>query len=141
MPYTKPDQTPFINLRPNEFVVTLDTGENVAVFSQITVQQNTGSPAVSVEARVVDATGSDTVDAAGQTIHTGFSHVTEQNEIASVGSVQAVQKLCILAVLGESTAPLWQDAIHATMLQTASIRTNIASAAHAGPATDLGSLL
>lgn len=141
MPYTKPDQTPFTDLKPNEFVVTLDTGENVAVCSQITVQQNTGNPAIAVDARVIDATGADAVDAAGQTIRTGFSHVTEQGEIATAGSVQAVQKLCVLAVLGESTAPLWQDAIHATMLQTASIRTNIASAAHAGPATDLGSLL
>ncbi|MDE2427029.1 MAG: hypothetical protein KGO96_14110 [Elusimicrobia bacterium] len=140
MAYTKPSQTGFTALQPNETVVLLDTGDYVAVCCQSTVEPNSGNPAVAAWARVVDATGKDQLDGAGQTIQSAFTHCSNPTEVAQVGGVPALQKLALLAVLGESTSPLWTDPIHATTLETASIRTNITAAVHAGPA-DAGSLL
>lgn len=141
MSYTKPSQTTFTQLQPNETVVTLDTGDNVAVRCESSVEPNSGNPAVAAWARVVDAVGADKLDGAGQPIQSSFSHCSNPTEMASVGGAAALQKVAVMAVLGESTAPLWQDPIHASVLQNASIRTNLASAAHAGPVTDLGALL
>lgn len=141
MSYTKPSQAPFTQLQPNETVVTLDSGDNVAVRCESSVEPNSGNPAVAAGARVVDATGADKLDGNGQPIHSSFSHCSNPTELAQVGGAAALQKLALLAVLGESTAPLWQDPIHASVLANASIRTNLAAAAHAGPVTDPGALL
>lgn len=141
MPYTKPDQTPFTALQPNETVVTLDTGDNVAVRCESSVEPNSGNPAVAAFARAVDATGTDKLDGAGHPIKSAFSHCSNPTELASIGGASALQKLAMMAVLGESTTPLWQDPIHATVLENASIRTNITAAAHAGPVTNPGALL
>ncbi|KZC23552.1 hypothetical protein RHOFW104T7_13195 [Rhodanobacter thiooxydans] len=141
MSYTKPDQAPFTVLQPNETVVTLDTGDNVAVRCESSVEPNSGNPAVAAFARVVDTTGADKLDGAGQPIKSAFTHCSNPTEVENVGGASALQKLAMLAVLGESTAPLWQDPIHATVLENASIRTNITAAAHAGPVTDPGALL
>jgi hypothetical protein len=141
MSYTKPDQTPFTALQPNETVVTLDAGDTVAVRCESSVEPNSGNPAVAAWARVVDATGADRLDGMGQAIQSAFSHCSNPTELAQVGGAAQLQKLALMAVLGESTAPLWQDAIHATVLENASIRTNITAAAHAGPVTDPGALL
>lgn len=51
-----------------------------------------------------------------------------------------MQKCVLMAVLGEPTAPLWPDPSSAPMLANASIRTYLASAAHAGQ-VDTGALL
>jgi hypothetical protein len=141
MSYTKPVQTPFVNLQPHEFVVTLDTAQNVAVRVESSVEPTSGNPVVSAWGRVVDATGIDKPDGVGQPIYTAFSHCSNPTEQSSVGGAAGLQKAALMAVLGESTAPLWTDPIHATMLQNASIRTNIASAASAGPVTLPGALL
>jgi len=142
MAYTKPDQTPFAaNLTDHEFVVTLDTGDNIAVRCDATVQANSGNPVVQVFARVVDGTGADRIDSVGQSINSGFSHTSNTGEIATLGGVAVLQKLCVMAVLGEPTSPMWGDPLHATMLQNASIRTNLASAAHAGPVTNLATII
>jgi hypothetical protein len=142
MPYTKPAQAPFTaNLVDHETVVTLDSGQNVAVRCECSVEPNSGNPAVAAFARVVDASGASTLDGTGQPIATSFSHCSCPGEVDSLGGVGVLQKLAIMAVLGEPTTPLWQDPIHATVMQNASIRTNLASASSAGPVTDLGALL
>jgi hypothetical protein len=142
MPYTKPDQAPFAgNLADHETVVTLDTGEHVAVRCECSVEPNSGNPAVMAWARVVDTAGANLLDGCGCSITSGFSHCSNPTELAELGGAPALQRIAVLAVLGESTAPLWQDPIHASVLENASIRTNIASAAHAGPVTNLGALL
>lgn len=140
MSYTKPDQTAFTLLQPNEVVVTLDTGDHIAVRCESTVEPNSGNPAVAAWARVVDSVGADKLDGMGQSMCSSFSHCSNPTEVATIGGVPALQKLALLAVLGESTSPLWQDPIHQTTLENASIRTNLAAAAHAGPA-NAGSLL
>lgn len=139
MAYTVTSPQP-TGLQTGETAVTLDTGELVAVAAVSSVEPNTGNPAIVASARVINADGTDKLDAVGQPIKSGFSHVTNTVEIAQVGSMAAVQKCVLLAVLGESTAPLWQDAIHQSVLENASIRTNIASSIHAGQ-VNAGSLL
>ena len=142
MSYTKPVQAPFAaNLAPDEFVVTLDTGENIAVRCSTTVTNNTGYAALIPQARQVDASGMTVLDANGHPIVSEFGCNASPADIALAGSMAALQKLAIMGVLGEPTAPLWDDPIHTTMLANASIRTTIASAAHAGPVADLGALL
>lgn len=142
MPYTKPIQTPFTaNLAADEFVVTLDTGQSVAVHVIGSVEPTSGNPVCTAWARVVAADGTDALDAAGQPMKTGFAHTSNPTELISLGGAPALQKIMLMAVLGESTAPLWQDPIHASVLENASIRTNIASSAHAGPVSNLGALL
>lgn len=142
MAYTKPDQTPFAaHLADHETVVTLDSGQNVAVRCEASVEANSGNPVVVAWARVVAADGTNFLDGAGSPIASTFSHCSNPTEMAGVGGATALQKLAVMAVLGESTAPLWQDPIHSTVLENASIRTNLASAAHAGPVTDLAALL
>jgi hypothetical protein len=142
MAYTKPDQTPFsANLKDHEWVVTLDTGQNVAVCCEMSVEPNSGNPVVSACARVVNVDGTTAVDGIGKTMESTFPHTSTVQEVGEVGGVTALQKIALMAVLGESTAPLFTDPIHSTELLNWSIRTNIASAAHAGPVADLGSLL
>lgn len=142
MSYTKPDQTPFAaNLAADEFVVTLDTGENIAVRCSVVVENNTGYAMLTPQARQVDATGLTISDANGHPIVSEWGCNASPADITLAGSMGAMQKLAIMGVLGEPTAPLWADPIHTTMLTNASIRTNIASAAHAGPVANLGALL
>lgn len=142
MSYTKPSQTPFAaNLAVDEFVVTLDTGENIAVRCGAVVQNNTGYVMLTAQARVVDASGTTQNDANGHPITSETGCNASPSDIALAGSMGAMQKLAIMAVLGESTAPLWTDTVHTTMLTNASIRNTIASAAHAGPVSDLAALL
>lgn len=132
MSYTVMNPQPS-GLQPNETAVTLDSGDDVAVSAVCGVQDGSGNIAITASARVINADGTNKLDASGAAVTSGFSHGTNSVEIAAAGSVQAVQKLVLMAVMGESTSPLWADPIHATVLQNASIRTAIASAAHAGP--------
>lgn len=120
-------------LQPNETAVTLDTGDHVAVSAASGVQDGSGNVVITASARVINPDGTDKLDANGKAVTSGFSHGTNPTEESSVGGIAGVQKCVLLAVLGESTTPLWQDPIHATALQNASIRTAVASAAHAGP--------
>jgi hypothetical protein len=142
MSYTKPDQTPFAaNLATDEFVVTLDSGQTVAVRCALNVESNTGYAMLTPQARQVDGSGVTVLDANGHPIASEFGCNASPADITLAGSMGAMQKLAIMAVLGEPTAPMWEDPIHTTMLTNASIRTTIASASHAGPVASLGSLL
>lgn len=123
-----------------------DTGDLVAVGAVCIVQPHSGEPTIIAAAKVINSDGTDKQDVNGQPIATSFNHTSNSQELSDAGSgdpsagMPVVQKACLMAVLGEDTSPLWQDPIHASMLATASIRTNILSAAHAGPLAG-GSLL
>lgn len=140
---TSPQPT---GLQSGETTVTLDSGDLVAVAASCSVEGNSGNPTVACTARVINADGSDKLDAVGQPMHSAWCYTSFPAEVANLGSgdstagMAVLQKCCLLAVLGEDTSPMWADPIHFTALQDASIRTNIASAAHAGP-VDAGALL
>lgn len=132
MSYTKTDPQP-PGLGVNETAVTLDSGQIIAVQATCSVTANSGNPVINATARQIDASGNQVDDANGQPIQAAFSHAAVQSEITLCGSISALQKCVLMAVLGEPTAPLWTDPSAGQMLSDASIRTNIASAAHAGP--------
>lgn len=139
MAYTKTSPVP-PGLNEGETAVTLDDGSIIAVQAKSTVQETSGCPVIAATARAIKADGTPETLPDGSPIASAFQHTSCQDEITMAGGVDQVQKCCLLAVLGEPTAPLWQDPIHATALANASIRTAIASAAHAGP-VDAGALL
>ena len=143
MSYTKVTltQAQQASLLPGEtIVVKLDTGDYVAVGIHASVQGNSGHAVVKATARAVNTDGSSRLDPNGQAIASALSHTTNIDEVTSVGGIGPLEKLVAMAVLGESTAPLWQDPIHAGMLANASIRTYLTSASHAGP-VDAAALL
>jgi|GEM_PF-3249623 len=140
MAYTKPDQTPFTKLQPNEFVVTLDSGQNVAVAVSVWTEDTSANPSLVSAARVVQADGSNQLDANNDPIRSAFTHTSNATELANVGGMANLQKQMLLAVLGEATT-LWSDPIHTTDMQNASIRASITTAGHAGPVASPGSLL
>lgn len=139
MSYTRVSPQPS-GLQPNETAVTLDTGDHVAVAAVCSVATNSGCPVIAATARVISTEGTNKLDAQGKPINSAFQHTSCSEEVATVGSMAAVQKCVLMAVLGEPTTPLWTDPSAATMLSNASIRTAIASAVHAGP-VDSGALL
>lgn len=137
--YTKTDPQP-TNLNPGETAVTLDDGTIIAASATTHVQDTSGNPVITATARAINADGSPMVMSDGSPIVSVFPYVTNPDEIADAGGIDKVQKCVLMAVLGEPTAPLWQDPIHATALANASIRTYLESAAAAGP-VDAGALL
>jgi hypothetical protein len=139
MSYIRTDPAPS-GLNPGETAVTLDDGTIVAVQAVTSVQETSGCPVITATARAIKADGSPETLPDGSPIASTFPHTSCPDEITAAGGIDAVQKCVLLAVLGEPTAPLWQDPIHATALANASIRTMIASAAHAGQ-VDAGALL
>jgi len=139
MSYTKTDPQPS-GLNAGETAVTLDDGTIVAVQATCTVQDTSGSPVIAAAARVIKADGSPITLPDGSPIASAFPHTSCPQEVTDAGGIEALQKCVLMAVLGEPTAPLWQDPSAATMLANASIRTYLASAAHAGP-VDAGALL
>lgn len=139
MSYTRTDPAPS-GLNPGETAVTLDDGTIVAVQATTSVQETSGCPVIAATGRAINADGTPKTLPDGSPIASTFHHTSNPDEINATGGISEVQKCCLLAVLGESTAPLWQDPIHATALANASIRTAILSASHAGP-VDAGALL
>ena len=139
MAYTKTSPVP-PGLNSGETAVTLDNGSIIAVQAKSTVQETSGCPVIAATARAIRADGTPETLPDGSPIASTFQHTSNPNEITGAGGIDQVQKCCLLAVLGEPTAPLWQDPIHNTALANASIRTALASAAHAGP-VDAGALL
>lgn len=139
MSYIKTDPQPS-GLNAGETAVTLDDGTIVAVQAATSVQETSGCPVIAASGRAINADGTPKTLPDGSPIASTFHHTSNPDEITATGGIDQVQKCCLLAVLGEPTAPLWQDPIHATALANASIRTAILSAAHAGP-VDAGALL
>jgi hypothetical protein len=139
-------------LQPDETSVTLDTGESVAVCAQ--VDRNHGNTvAIISNARQIDATGATISDANGHQVTSSASHQF-QPEIVAQYTLPALTKEMLRLVMGElpalfvdpvtlptSTSPPTLTALDAGVLDAWSIRNAIASAAHAGPVTNVGSLL
>lgn len=138
--YSKFNPTGFA-LSEHETVVKLDTGELIAVAVEGFVEPHSGNPVVAATARVVNEGGNAVLDANGQPIRSAFRHTSNPHEVEAVGGIDALRRILLMAVLGENTAPLWVDPIHSTVLEHASIRTNLASAAHAGPVKNVATLL
>jgi hypothetical protein len=138
--YSKPDQSGFA-LSEHETVVKLDTGDLVAVTVEGFVEPHSGNPVVGISARVVNEAGNAVLDANGQPIRSAFRHASNHHEVEAVGGIDALRRILVMAVLGEDTAPLFKDPIHATVLEHYSIRTNLASALHAGIVKDVATLL
>ncbi len=142
MSYTKLDPTPFAaNLAAGEVVVQLDTGDDVAVRATISVQDQTGLPAMQAWARAVNPDGTTRTGPDGSPIQCSMSHRMTAEELAAVSGAAGALKLAIAAVLGEPTTPLWTDPIFTTVLQDWSIRTNLSTATHWGSVTDLASVI
>lgn len=136
------DPSPFAaNLQPEELVVQLDTGDHVAVRVSAGMDAASGNPVLKAWARAVNADGTTRLGPNGEPLQSAMSHTMSAAELSAVGSIGAALRIAARAVLGEDTAPLWTDPIHATPLQDWSIRSNLATAAHWGPVADLGSLL
>lgn len=139
MSYTKTSPVP-AGLNPGETAVTLDDGSIIAVQATCSVQDNSGCPVIAATARAVKADGSPQTLPDGSPVASAFRHTSCAQEVTDAGGIAAVQKCVLMAVLGEPTAPLWQDPSAGPMLANASVRTYLASAAHAGP-VDAGALL
>lgn len=144
MPYTKPDQTPFAaNLAPDEFVVTLDTGQNVAVRSE-SARLAGNTLEVKAAARQVDATGVTLDDGNGHLIQSSMAHSFDVGTVTTYGA-PALTKDCLLLVLGEPTlvfgATPGLPPMDASARDAYSIRHAIAAAAHAGTTANLGAML
>ena len=144
MSYTKPTQTTFAaNLQPNEFVVTLDTGETVAVCAM--AHRIAGNRiTVDAAARQVGPDGSTIVDANGHAVTSSLSHAFTGEDVTAYTAPTLI-KDCMLLVLGEPTlvfgATLGLPPLDPTAVLSYSIRHAIANAAHAGPVTNAASLL
>lgn len=139
MSYVKTDPVP-ADLNAGETAVTLDDGTIVAVQAKSSVQETSGCPVIAATARAIKADGSPETLPDGSPIASAFQHTSCAQEITDAGGIDVVQKCVLMAVLGEPTTPLWKDPSASTMLSNASIRTALASAAHAGP-VDAGALL
>ena len=127
---------------PGELQITLDTGQTVAVVASST-RISGGSVTVQAQARQIDPTTGATIeDANGHAITSSASHTFDASTIAAQ-TLPACTKDMTLLVIGE--APLLFSAtlpaLDPSVIASYSVRNAIASAAHAGPVTDLASVL
>ena len=137
--YTKMDPQP-TTLQPGETAVTLDTGETVATACAIEARDG-GDVFITATARSIEADGTARLLPSGSPIASQIGHLAKPQETADLGGLSAVQRCCLMAVLGESTAPLWTDPIHAGLLTSASIRVALAAAADVQNASSAADLL
>lgn len=139
MSYTKISPAP-AGIAPTESAVTLDSGETIAVSAAFTPQPNNAPSVVYAIARQINADGTAKLDADNAPIMTEFQYTPSPDEANDPAALAAVQKDCLMAVLGEPlTGPL-SDPIHAGAIANCSIRNRIAALAIAGP-VDAGALL
>jgi hypothetical protein len=139
MSYTKPNQKQFVDLAPDEFVVQLDDGAFVAVSALVFTEPNTGNAVIKAQARQVNGDGSEFIDGAGQTVCAAYTHSADVTCVEQIGGMEEFKRKMLLTVIGEDAQ--WPNPIDKTVLDHASIRTNIAAAFHSGPVTDAASLL
>lgn len=139
MSYIKTDPQPS-GLEAAETAVTLDSGELIVVSIALFPQPNNAPSHVDAVARQINSDGSAKLDASGASITTEFRYTPTPDMANDPTSLAAVQKDCLMAVLGEPlTGPL-NDPIHANAIANCSIRNRIAALAIAGP-VDAGALL
>lgn len=139
MSYAKIDPQPS-GLQPGEIAVALDSGETVAVSVTLTPQANNAPSFLHAVARQIGTDGSAVLDASGNAVMTEFTYSLTASEANDPTAFQAVQRDCLMAVLGEPVTGALSDPIHATAIANVSIRNRIAALAIAGPA-DVGALL
>lgn len=132
---------PTAALQPNELQVTLDTGQSVALLAGSTRQAGGGAQ-VSVHARQIDASGATVLDANGHAVTSAVSHSFDAITIAS-STLPACVKDCSLLALGEPTLLFGVSLppLNPSVVASYSIRNAISAAAHAGPVTDLATIL
>ena len=145
------DQVNVSGLYPNEVAVTLDTGEDVAVFVQRTWTTNNAGLSFYASGRLINADGSTKLCVAGAEIVVEFQHVSSQNEIDAQG-IDPLTKCHVLAILGEpitavpvpgatdgTTMPMipWSE----PFLASVSVRHAIAATAVAGEVSNLATLI
>lgn len=142
--YSKPDPTPFAaNLAPHETVVQLDTLQYVAVISDA-LRVSGNQLTINACARQVDGTGLGVDDGNGHAVKASMSHQFCAQDVTQFGA-PALAKDCTLLTLGEP--PLIFGAtpglppLPADVMASYSIRHALDVAPHAGPVTDLGTLL
>lgn len=139
MTYTKPDQSLFQGLADGELVVQLDSGDLVAVRALGEVEPNTGNAVVKATARAIGPSGEARVDANGQPIATAYSFSADTGTLAALGGIDGFRRCMLLTVMGEPAG--WLNPLPDGVLEHASIRTNLASAAASGIAQDLGAII
>ena len=129
-------------VQPGELQVTLDTGQSVAA-KALATRISGGSLNIRVEARQINPeTGETLKDANGDPIISTASHTFDAATIAAQtlpicgGALAAI-------VLGEPSKLFGErlPALDPSVVAAYSIRSAIAAAAHAGPMTNLASLL
>lgn len=142
MTYTIVNPATAPNLAAGEMQVTLDTGQTVAVIASST-RISGGSVTVLVHARQIDpATGGTLADANGHEVTSSASHTFDAATITAQ-TLPACTKDMTLLALGEppvlfgAALPPLDPSVAASY----SIRNTITAAAHAGPVTDLASVL
>lgn len=120
-------------------LVQLDTGQYVLLGLHGRQMQNLGSLRIDGSAMLCDATGAPVLDSNGHTTSTGYGCTLAPADATSASTVQSWRQNVLLALLGEplTLAPIQDD----QNVAGASIRNAIAAAAHAGPVTDLASVL
>ena len=129
-------------VQPGELQVTLDTGQSVAVSASGT-RISGGSVTVLAHTRQIDpVSGATLLDANGHTITSSASHTFDAATIAAQ-TLPACTKDLTLLVLGEPPLLFGAalPALDPSVVASYSIRNAIAAAAHAGPVTDLASVL
>lgn len=124
---------------PGSTLVQLDTGAYVLLAVHARVLPNTGSLHISGTATVTDASGAPILDANGQQTTSGFGNTLTPQQAPDSAMVQSWIKDVSLVMLGET--PVNASIASSPDIGSASIRNAIAAAAHAGPVTDLASVL
>lgn len=139
MSYVKTSSQP-PGLGTDETAVTLDDGSVIAVSADVAPQTNGAPSVIKSTARAIHADGSPVVDAQAQPVTSVFTYTPTVVQANDQTQFAAVQKDCLMAVLGEPTTTIMTDPIHGAALANASIRNRIAALAIAGPVNS-GALL
>lgn len=139
MSYSKTSPVPS-GLGADETAVTLDDGSVIAVSADVAPQTNGAPSVIKSTARAIHADGSPVVDAQAQPVTSVFTYTPTVVQANDATQLAAVQKDCLMVVLGEPTTTIMTDPIHAAALANASIRNRLAALAAAG-SIDAGALL
>lgn len=120
-------------------LVHLDTGAYVLLALHSRVLPNIASLRIDGTAIVCDATGAPVLDANGRQTATGYGITLTPQDSQDASAVKSWMGDVARALLGE---PLVNASIQTDQnVAQASVRNAIAAAAHAGPVTDLQSIL
>jgi hypothetical protein len=138
--YTKLDPQP-TTLEPGETAVTLDSGDIVATSISVEALETAGDVFITASARAINADGTARLLPSGRPITATFGHTAKPQETTDAGGLTAVQRCCLMAVLGEDTAPLWTDPIHSALRTSSSVRVALTAAADVQAAPSAAELL